>query len=263
MTQDSNEQVFCALKLAFQAAERWLVNGHIDIPDLDPDLEELNFSIVPVVQIEGWKSYSAFGNPSSDKEKFLGYKFEGKDITKPLRLAKENARAFDLLIERVQANLVLGHALDDLLGTFACEVLAGRITRPNVRGGKPATIERNTLLIAVVEEVFNRHGISRTSDEQLRAEDDRLLLYGSNIAWFAFEMAGVKPARDEFTPERAAKIVRNDRDARKLARENPYIIRPKPSRSDKGLNAFSWLYSPLSYEVSKLLRRATKVFATT
>ncbi len=112
------------------------------------------------------------------------------------------------------------------LKVFAYEVLSGTYKRPTPRGDKPPVLERNTLLISIVERVHELYGIRRAAEGPVKTEADNFLVCSSNIAYVDFFCAEVKPHQRELTPEQAARIVRDEGEARRLAREKPYLAYP-------------------------------------
>lgn len=258
MTDGPAPNLLSALVLAFRATERWLKEGYIDIPELDPDSVELEKAFTPVFQRKGW----GFSADERKNERLLGYEFNKSHIEKPVLLAKENARAFDLLVQRVQANLILGFPMGTSLTAFAHEVIGGNLTRPAQRANRPPVVERNTLLISIVERVNEQFGIPRASDENLFDPSGRLLVYGSNIAWASFEIAEVQAYGKALSPEQVAKIVRNDTDARLLAQKHPYLHLPKPKGDGVLGNALAGIMNVPDAREEIIIEAALRTFTT-
>ena len=180
-----------ALSFAIGAVVRWTKDGSIDIPDIDPDLTWVTNSFEPMFLRRGfldplWNSSEGALPPN---EEFLGYELRAEaDKEKIWAAMKRNARVFNLVQQRASTNALLGYSKSDLLNLVASAILSGHLFPPK-KIGRPPEIERNTLLLGVVEGVQDMYGF-KVGPKVPEGDDGRPQLCGAAIAWAAFASLG-------------------------------------------------------------------------
>ena len=211
MSENSETNLLRAMQLCYLATKRWVRNGYIEIPELDPELTALNNAFIPVIKVEGFVNRNLLGGLGQNQnEQFLGYKLKSDEVPDLAELLVSNPRAYDLVKSRLETNLILSYPLGRQLTQILLAILSGDLERPASHGDRPPVLERNTLLICLAEKVHQDFGFDRASDSLMHTNDGRLLPYAACILWICFELVGLKPYGKKLTAEQVGRILRNN-----------------------------------------------------